>query len=103
MTNKEINVAIAEFCGWYRLLNGLWAKVGFHGRLFEIDLPDYSGDLNAMHEAEKVLLSEKGPMAWLDYTDELRRICTSDFACSSVNASPQQKSEALLRVLSKWS
>ena len=55
MTDEQMRIKIAEACGWKRLGNGLYAKDGFHGRKVESDLPDYLNDLNAMHEAEKVL------------------------------------------------
>ena len=61
MTQQEIRVAIAEKCG-FEILRHTENKPGYEvcGRLKYKDwqvIPDYCNDLNAMHEAEKVLNS----------------------------------------------
>lgn len=59
MTNDEIQTEIAEECGWYQIEKGQW--LGLSGLCRDKNdynresLPDYPNDLNAMHEAEKVL------------------------------------------------
>jgi hypothetical protein len=68
MTDEEMRVAIAEFCGWARVRvvqdEGNWkgqirgrrpTDTFFGDELFEV--PDFLNDLNAMHEAEKVLVT----------------------------------------------
>jgi hypothetical protein len=103
MTDQQINAAIAEACGWKDVCQhpknpNVW--VGKHaGRLQEV--PDYCDDLNAMHEAEKVLapknwnnFSEK----WHDYYWYLRR---AD-ADRAIHATARQRAEAFLRTLGKW-
>ena len=51
MTNEEINIAIAEACGWTTKHKGLWVE-----RLQTYAaLPDYINDLNAMREAQELL------------------------------------------------
>ena len=56
MTDQEMNVEVATACGWMHSEEGWWS----HPTLpdnggAEPNPPDYGADLNAMHEAEKVL------------------------------------------------
>ncbi len=47
MTDEQINIAIAESLGWKLLANNRWTRpCGLYA-----DLPNYTADLNAMHEA----------------------------------------------------
>ena len=46
MNQEEQRIAIAEACGW---------KTGYRDPEAWHPLPDYLNDLNAMHDAEKVL------------------------------------------------
>ena len=47
MTDEQINIAIAESLGWKLLANNRWTRpCGLYA-----DLPNYTSDLNAMHEA----------------------------------------------------
>jgi hypothetical protein len=61
LSPEEKRVRIAEACGWTinrvaRLITRNKITVQFHrGETAEDYLPDYLGDLNAMHEAEKVI------------------------------------------------
>jgi hypothetical protein len=74
MSDEQINIAIAEACGWTgfnpdnipdclqytaRAPSGKWGLI-----------PDYCNDLNAMHEAEKVLTKEQ----LYNYGNKLDRI-----------------------------
>jgi hypothetical protein len=81
MTDEQINAAIAAHLGITR-------KTG---------IPDFSGDLNEMHEAEKVLNSddifEAYYLALYDVTQSTRwPVC----------ATARQRAEAFLRTLGKW-
>jgi EAL domain-containing protein (putative c-di-GMP-specific phosphodiesterase class I) len=61
------------------------------------DLPNYLNDLNAMHEAEKVLLlRQQADYHWLleEVTD------SKEFL--QVHATAAQRAEAFLRTLGKW-
>lgn len=62
---------------------------------------NYCSDLNAMHEAEKVLLKEwkDGCVLWLEYTHYLMLICSAHL---SEHATARQRAEAFLRTLGKW-
>ncbi len=59
MTPEAQRIAIAEACGWR------WTDVGNGQRLLKlpanwnVSLPDYLNDLNAMHKAEKILTEDQ--------------------------------------------
>jgi hypothetical protein len=117
MTNEQINIAIAEACGWtdcvtphqdeYHFLSdaelgdamgrtvGRRLPAGLHE-----PIPNYCNDLNAMHEAERTLnLSLAGGYA---------RILTSiawqseQPVFAPMTATARQRAEAFLRTLGKW-
>jgi hypothetical protein len=62
--------------------------------LHEDELPNYCNDLNAMHEAEKVLNSEQ----WVAYGKELSRLGVFPM----VHANAKERTEAFLRTFEKW-
>lgn len=88
MTDQEINVAIAEECGWLAAPNAdgdlteahltrTWVEwLGPNGE-HESEPPDYVNDLNAMHEALASLPLESTSTA-------------------------RQRAEAFLRTVGKW-
>jgi molybdopterin synthase catalytic subunit len=109
MTNEQINAAIARECGWTNVnathRSGKAPSADYVGSEF---IPDYCADLNAMHEAEKVLAtinrpvkgcSEQGAyLSWLGYCGENN---TSEvYEC--ITATARQRAEAFLRTLGKW-
>jgi hypothetical protein len=99
MTPKAQRIAIAEACGWTRY-NGkekfqFYSPRGMYARME--NLPDYLADLNAMHEAEKVLsVREKQ-----NYISTLRNICVVA-GCWPETATADQRAEAFLRTVGKW-
>jgi DUF1365 family protein len=100
MTNEQINAAIAEACGW-RKEDGVYMWTVNKIDCTYPELWDWCNDLNAMHEAEKVLapknwdrFSEK----WWNYCKYLRR----DDADKAIHATARQRAEAFLRTLGKW-
>lgn len=103
MTDEEINKAIAEACGWKLLANNRWTKpCGIYA-----DLPNYAADLNAMHEAEKVLTAG----SWKEvihatnrYTNELCKVlgCLDTALFQFAHATSAQRAEAFLRTLNLW-
>ena len=122
MTDSEINRRIAELCGWTHLnckpydLDCLELKAcyGFmrapDGRTGQP--PDYCNDLNAMHEAEKVLSSKQQEiyaaiLADCVCHDEDVVINTVDdllpedyFRCAHATAA--QRSQAFLMTVGLW-
>jgi hypothetical protein len=113
MTDQEINVAIAEACGWteirYYYENEWttckeWLGITPRGGLWHV--PNYCTDLNAIHKAEQTLNSSLVSR----YNDELAKTCKvleSIFAKTGpqgwvFHATARQRAEAFLRTLGKW-
>lgn len=114
MTPEAQRIAIAEACGWWVEQRddgiGKWsvlispdkkrvdstsgvATLGNFGCL-----PDYPNDLNAMHEAEKVL--ENDETKWKEYRDWLYVLLESNR--HEINATAAQRANALLKTIGKW-
>lgn len=96
MTDEQINAAIADACpDKFRTENGVW--------FFQYDKDCWSQchnnsictDLNAMHEAEKVIL--KNYHIWTAYYYNI-----AAGTMLSVHATARKKAEAFLRALGKW-
>jgi hypothetical protein len=87
MTPEEQRVAIAEACGW---------KTGYRDPEAWHPLPDYLNDLNAMHEAEKVLNEKQEDIMNSTLWDIMggRKYLW--------HATASQRAEALLRTVGKW-
>jgi hypothetical protein len=93
MTNHKINVAIAEACGWTPDNRGLgWLSP--HG--YYAPEPDYCSDLNAMHEAEKVLTDDQREVFYP------RNLGAWQSPFNVIYATARQRAEAFLRVMGKW-
>ncbi len=90
MSPEKQRIAIAEACEWKPQIYGPeWHQS-------ETKMPDYTRDLNAMHEAEKQL-----GLKYDQWTRELRAICERDRRCIE-SATAAQRAEALLRTIGKW-
>lgn len=109
MTNEQINIAIAEACGWYEEDNEseiCWTLDELTYCLHEDELPDYCNDLNAMHEAEETLdLQKAGVFAeqlrvTVYRTTRLPHVDSGSFA--HVHATASQRAEAFLKTIGKW-
>ena len=105
MTNEQINIAIAEACGWTHYHLDLWVpsqQTGDPDDFSELQctgLPDYCNNLNAMHEAERVLNAYQRHK----YTLLLRGDCASVDSMWEVAHKPAiQRAEAFLRTIGKW-
>lgn len=86
MTPEQQRIAIAQACGWTDT-----PIVG--GKYGQADVPDYLEDLNAMHEAEKVLTHEQ-------FDDYYVRLCIK--IARPYHATAAQRAEAFLRTLGLW-
>ena len=99
MNKKKQKIAIAEACGWEPLPEGHFHPDNPVGQT----MPDYLVDLNAMHEAEKMLTEHQ----WDEYERVLRLVCDG---CSYfegagkelLHATAAQRAEAFLRTIGKW-
>jgi hypothetical protein len=113
MTDREINAAVAECCGWKHAgahLDYGWQSPHWHGPKGECQLvlPDYANDLNAMQAAEELLLAD-GYLSW-DYAENVCRIVATQqnpggkpsSRFQILHATARQRAEAFLRTLGKW-
>jgi hypothetical protein len=104
MTDEQINVAIAEACGWTDVSevhrSGKAPGADYVGQEF---IPNYCADLNAMHEAENHLGVSTN---MVEYTNALY-----DMACvvqkmtgrwNPYGLPARYRAEAFLRTLGKW-
>ena len=108
MTDEQINTAIAEACGWVdrgsfnydrhydRPDDHLFRRLKPNSEEYEYRWQhefNYCNDLNAMHEAEKVLTQEQ----ITDYVIEVMQ-----FSHEPMLSTARQRAEAFLRTLGKW-
>lgn len=114
ITDEEKRIKIAEACGWKlipadnvgaaaRLFYGdVWWRDAENNTVASIDqLPDYLNDLNAMHEAEKVLKVEQH----FTFQVELARVIntiTYPLNFALLHSTAAQRAEAFLRTLNLW-
>ncbi len=102
MSPEAQRIEIAEACGWKEIKpctckeqpTGLSPFTNTKGN----HLPDYLNDLNAMHEAEKVLL--KNVHLYLDYVSRLSKMVGGNY--DAVFATAAQRAQAFLKTLGLW-
>lgn len=113
MNDNEINIAIAEACGWTyvnryggRTKHATWAKWRVRNpeeNQNSHDLPNFCADLNAMHEAEKVLTSWTDENAFqVNLLKSSGGLPSQGFCWLICHATARQRAEAFLRTLGKW-
>ena len=113
MTDQEINIAIAEVRGWdfdpfeahERGSRGRWCKSPEGEMFFRHHAPNYCNDLNAMHEAEKILEPNQAGQMMTHLSDLLYETWKrSDYwgEWLRIHATARQRAEAFLRTLGKW-
>lgn len=118
MTPEAQRIAIAEACGWTATKNlgsfggfvaktpgglNLWDDhLGATARdAIEANCPDYLNDLNAMHEAEKVLIGTNIDIYVANLGGCIDEPTAEDEFCV-LHATAAQRAEAFLRTLGKW-
>ena len=116
MSDEQINIAIAEACGYEWVSNGWGCR--FLGSPTErscgsdtqsplcedaySSVPNYCNDLNAMHEAENVLPRQ---LYHVDYWQKgYGRFQTllAELTITPYSATAAQRAEAFLKTLGKW-
>ncbi len=114
MTPESQRIAIAEACGWKRITEeslvlgirrAVWMKPG-HEQDHGFTPPDYLEDLNAMHEAEKVLNYKQVR----EFDKQLHKVMHlfdwqnggSNCANYAWHATASQRAEAFLRTRNLW-
>jgi hypothetical protein len=114
MSNEQINIAIAEACGWNPPPEGMGNMTHGGGKFMSSEewrkshLPNYCNDLNAMHEAVREVFT--GSHMQLDYSRTLifvikksSPICKSFFSDFDLaTATARLHAETFLRILGKW-
>jgi hypothetical protein len=118
MTPEQQRIAIAEACGWTATVDDdqFWRATRADGSMtsdlwcsmssvWNVGIPDYLNDLNAMHEAEKVLTEEQD----LEYSEALEQVVEGRFVTNNAedmrrlrSATAAQRAEAFLRTIGKW-
>jgi len=95
MTDSEINKTIAEYIQWKPAI----IPRDMTGKPFEgWDIPpDYCRDLNAMHEAEKILFTTNNWDACA-YEAALQKETTS----WAWHSTAKQRAETFLKTIGKW-
>ena len=108
MTQEQQRIAIAEACGWKNCAGDSGFTTRYKGTPSEttvrVTLPDYINDLNAMHEAVKMLNYDQrnkylNILCELTREDEMDDV-DGDFAWCDATAS--QRAEAFLKTLGRW-
>ena len=95
MTPEQQRIAIAESCGWTdtQIIDGKYGQT---------DVPNYLNDLNAMHEAEKIIPRQ---LFHVDYWQKgygrFQQIL-SGITITPYSATASQRAEAFLRTIGKW-
>jgi hypothetical protein len=116
MNPQEINRRIAIACGWKLLPNSfppnsrLWEHPSGKRAYEPDDLPNYHGDLNAMHEALGSIDSYEQAERYVDELDdvvfrewkELEEHECPPIAFATRKATAAQRAEAFLRTIGKW-
>jgi protein associated with RNAse G/E len=111
MTPEKQRIAIAEACGWTEIQPSEYAPFGkpylvgrSPNKFVEnlLNIPDFRNDLNAMHDAEKMLdvniESEDSPR--YEYSRQVYRIVES--RRQPFRSTAAQRAEAFLRTIGKW-
>ncbi len=114
MTPEKQRIAIAEACGFSGEFSKRWIlEIGMEGEdkfvfaatrnHLDEEVPDYLNDLNAMHEAEKVLKHQQWPDYWnWLFVASTRQSGTGKAEYKVAHASAAQRAEAFLRTIGKW-
>jgi hypothetical protein len=105
MNKEQQNIAIAKACGWRikrRDITGfnVWepgSKLPAQlSNNLERKIPNYTGDLNAMHDAEASLI-DNDPLAYGFYSNNLY----AEYG-NTVHLTATQRAEAFLKTLNLW-
>ncbi len=106
MTSIEINIAIAEACGWTDISQYTQAVDGWYGYEPEngphSQVPNYCNDLNAMHEAEMTLTADQFEQYRWILWDICKQFRVKDWYRCYLSSTARQRAEAFLKTLGKW-
>jgi hypothetical protein len=100
MTEEKQRIAIAEFCGFIEEDNEseiCWTRLEWTYCVHVDEIPDYLNDLNAMHEAEKVLNTSTDQNTTGSYAAYAQCLAWA----GGYSATAAQRAEAFLRTIEK--
>ena len=104
MTPDEQRIAIAKACGI--VIHDHWGPLYKTPKGIVRVCPDYLTDLNAMHEAEKVLTYEQAEefVEQLYLADQKNNLAENPppWRFNVASATAAQRAEAFLRTIGKW-
>ncbi len=112
MKPKAQRIAIAESCGWISHVGNsqirYWRPPQARLSRDVHQLPDYCNDLNAMHEAEKMLYGD--PNLPKKYTQQIKKAIRREAGVTKaqmdfdmcITATAAQRAEAFFRTIRKW-
>ena len=114
MTPEKQRVVIAEACGWQRCYVNSDEFYGVNPNGIYTIMPNYPFSLNAMHDAEKFILSTDLYIQYVNYLFRsvgLNRtyymgatpeVFPADRQFAVFHATAAQRAEAFLRTIGKW-
>ena len=124
MTEQQQRIAIAQACGWKWIQTNFEAESGLIGTdsphsgnipyqgtnypsnrhlpTYGKAIPDYLNDLNAMHEAEKILTEVQFGDYYIEHLKMARGESQYTIDRSMVCATAAQRAEAFLKTIGKW-
>lgn len=91
MTDEQINEAIADLAGYWVQTLPISGVV-----------PEYCLDLNAMHNAEKVLNSSEEKVYFANLKEIVGDLIWYRDTCRNYRATARERAEAFLKTLGKW-
>lgn len=100
MNTESQKIAIAEVVGWVRGPGG-WRNGGEY-ITHPNEFPDYPNDLNAMHEAEKILRPEGAYGEWPLWDKYVKVLAWKLGEDDVSHATAKEKSECFLRTIGAW-
>jgi hypothetical protein len=96
LSDEELRFKCAELCGWTRLNWNTWEHKDSRMSVWPTtSVPNYPADLNAMHEAEKMLAK---PSEWIGYISFLEPLADSNGAGFIVHVTARQRCIAFIAV-----
>ena len=109
MNEHEQRIEIAKVCGWkFDTHKDSDGEYSFPVGASWYVIPDYTDDLNAMHEAEKMLYGN--PNLPKKYTQQIKNAIRREAGVTKaqmdfdvcITATASQRAEAFLRTIGKW-
>ena len=106
MTDQQINQAIARACGIVG--KDKYGPIYKTPEGWVVDCPQFATDLNAMHEAERVLDYEQceaftNTVADIVHAENREKDYSFPWGFARIHATARQRAEAFLLTLGKWS